>query len=74
MKTIYLTLLLLLITFASVFAQIPGGLPKPETEPLDLNLFNIVLYFVLPVLLLVYYIFYKRSKAKKQKKTESEDD
>lgn len=74
MKTLYITLLFLVVTFTSVFAQKPDGLPKPVTEPIDLNLFNIVLFFVLPVLLIAYYIYYRRSKAKKRKKTDSKND
>lgn len=45
-------------------AQTPSGIPSGKTEPLELNLVNIIVYIVLPVLLLIFYLIW-RSKKKK---------
>lgn len=50
------------------YSQAPGNIPYGEAKPVELNLFNIILFIVLPVLLIVFYIFYRRNKIKKEKK------
>lgn len=74
MKRKFLLLLFLLNIFVAALAQTPDGLPNPVPEPVDLTLFNIILYFVLPVLLIIFYIFYRRSKIKKQKNDNAKND
>ncbi len=46
-------------------AQIPDLIPSGETEPLELTPFNIILYFVVPLILLVFFLWYRKSKRKK---------
>ena len=72
MKRKLLTSLFLLLTFVAAMAQTPEMYPPPVPEPVDLTLFNIILYFVIPVALIVFYILYRRSKRKKQKENERE--
>jgi len=72
MKRKFLTLLFLFITMVAAMAQTPDMYPPPVPEPVKLTLFNIILYFVLPVALIVFYIFYRRSKRKKQKNNQAD--
>jgi amino acid transporter len=65
-KKILATIFFLFIILAT-FAQSPEMYPPPVPEPVELTLFNIILYFVSPVALIVFYIFYRRSKRKKEK-------
>jgi len=54
--------------FITVFianAQIPDLLPSGETEPLELTPFNIIVYFVLPVIIFIIYFWFRKSKRKK---------
>lgn len=46
-------------------AQAPSGVPYGQPEPLELNLFNIIVFIVLPLVLIVIYIGFKRKKRKK---------
>jgi hypothetical protein len=48
-------------------AQIPDIIPSGEADPIDLTPFNIILYFVLPVLLFIFYLWYRKSKRKNKK-------
>lgn len=55
-------------------AQVPYLLPTGETEPLELTLFNVIVYMVLPVLIFIIYFWYRKSKRqKKNGGTESSD-
>ena len=51
--------------FGIVRAQQPDLLPPVETEPIELTPFNIILYFVMPVLIFLIYFLYRKSKRKK---------
>jgi hypothetical protein len=48
-------------------AQIPDIIPSGEAEPIDITPFNIILYFVLPVLLFIFYLWYRKSKRRNKK-------
>jgi hypothetical protein len=62
-KIVITSILIILIGFAR--AQQPDLLPPVETEPLELTPFNIILYFVVPLFLLVFFLWYRKSKRKK---------
>jgi hypothetical protein len=62
-KIIFTSILTLL--FGIVRAQQPDLLPPQHTDPIELTPFNIILYFVMPVLIFVIYYLYRKSKRKK---------
>jgi len=74
MKRKLLTLLFLLHAIVAAMAQTPEMYPPPVPEPVQLTLFNIILYFVLPIAMIVFYIFYRRSKSKKQNNNSVENN
>ena len=51
--------------FGITRAQQPDLLPPAQTEPFELTPFNIILYFVMPVVIFVIYYLYRKSKRKK---------
>ena len=58
--------LISIISFSLVlFAQAPTGIPRGEQEAVDFDLFNIILLIVLPVLLIIFYFWYRSRKNKK---------
>ena len=65
----YLTILSLFFN-ATLFAQQPEFYPPTGQEPPELTLFNIILYFVMPILVLVFYLVWRKSKKKKKEKEE----
>ncbi len=56
----------LLLLFVSVLAkaQAPSGIPTGKPEPFELNLANIIVFIVLPVLIVILYIYWRRKKRK----------
>ncbi|HKJ78615.1 MAG TPA: hypothetical protein VKA10_03725 [Prolixibacteraceae bacterium] len=60
------TLLALFLSILQSMAQTPDMYPPPEPEPVDFSLFNIILYIVLPVILIVAYFLYRKSVKKKK--------
>ncbi|WP_319481071.1 hypothetical protein [uncultured Draconibacterium sp.] len=55
---------LLLFVAALAMAQAPSGIPTGKAEPLELNLTNIIVFIVLPVLIIILYIYWRRKKRK----------
>lgn len=64
LKKIGLQILFIFVTVVAN-AQIPDIIPSGEPEPIELTLFNITLYIVVPILLLVFFLWYRKSKRKK---------
>lgn len=56
--------ILLLIFSTLLFAQAPGGVPYGDPEPVEWDLFNVILLIGIPVLILVVYFWRKRNKKK----------
>ncbi|WP_321372855.1 hypothetical protein [uncultured Draconibacterium sp.] len=52
----------LLFVSALAMAQAPSGIPTGEPEPLELNLVNIIVFIVLPVIIVILYIYWRRKK------------
>jgi len=66
-KSCYMLLFMLSSNFLN--AQIASGAPNPaDNEPLKIDsLVNVIIYIVLPIIIIVFYIMYKkRLKNKKQ--------
>ncbi|WP_340112908.1 hypothetical protein [Maribellus mangrovi] len=58
-------LFILLLVFSTLlFAQAPGGVPYGDPEPVEWDLFNVILLIGIPVLILVVYFWRKRNKKK----------
>nr|WP_320000525.1 hypothetical protein [uncultured Draconibacterium sp.] len=55
---------LLLFVTALAMAQAPSGIPTGKPDPLELNLTNIIVYIVLPVVIVALYIYWRRKKRK----------
>lgn len=65
MKQKTITLWGLLLVQAAAVAQTPDLYPPTVPEPMELSLFNIILYIVIPVLLVIFLVYYRRRKRKK---------
>ena len=65
MKSKIIITALLTFLFGIARAQQPDLLPPAQTEPFELTPFNITLYFVMPVVIFVIYLWYRKSKSKK---------
>lgn len=66
--------ILWLFSVMSAFAQSPDMYPPTVPETVDVNLFNIILYIVLPIGLVAAFFWYQRSqKKKKQKRMEERE-
>jgi heme/copper-type cytochrome/quinol oxidase subunit 2 len=50
------------------YSQAPGHVPYGEPEPVEFDLFNIILLIVTPVILIIIYILFQRKKNKKKRK------
>ncbi|QIA08500.1 adenylosuccinate synthetase [Draconibacterium halophilum] len=61
-KASIFTFLLFVVTLA--IAQAPSGIPTGKAEPLEMNLPNIIFFIVLPILLLIFYIIWRRKRRK----------
>ena len=48
-----------------IFAQAPDFYPPTVPEKIEINIFNIILYIVLPIGLVAVYFWYQRSQKKK---------
>jgi hypothetical protein len=58
------TLLILVMAHLFVAAQSPDMYPPPVPKPVDIDIFNIILYIVLPILIVVAYFAYKNWQKK----------
>jgi hypothetical protein len=58
------TLLILVMSHLFVAAQSPDMYPPPVPKPVDIDIFNIILYIVLPILIVVAYFAYKNWQKK----------
>ncbi len=56
----------------NTFAQSPDMYPPTVPETVDVTLFNIILYIVLPIGLVAAFFLYQRSQKKKKKKHKEE--
>jgi hypothetical protein len=65
MKSKIIITAILTFLFGIARAQQPDLLPPVQTDPIELTPFNIILYFVMPVLIFVIYFLYRKSKRKK---------
>ncbi len=72
MKKILLISILALFTIIAGRAQAPGNIPYGEPKQLELTPFNIILYFVIPVLLFVALILIRRKRNKEKDKKSNE--
>jgi len=54
----------LLFVTALAIAQAPSGVPYGKSEPLELNPANIIVFIVLPVLVVILYIYWRRNRRK----------
>jgi len=50
------------------YAQTPDMYPPPNPEPIEKTTFNIVLYVVLPIIMVVGYLLYRKSVKKRNEK------
>lgn len=63
----WLTVFVLSILFlGKSYAQTPSNYPAPIPEPVKLDLINIIVYIILPVIIVVAYILIRRSVRKKR--------
>ncbi len=53
-------------------AQHPDQYPPPVPETIDINLFNIILYIVLPLTLVVAFFWYRNYQKKNRHKVQSD--
>ncbi len=58
------TFLILLMAHLFVAGQSPDMYPPPVPKPVDIDIFNIVLYIVLPILIVVAYFAYRNWQKK----------
>ena len=58
------SLFLGIMTTFSTFAQAPGGVPYGNPEPVEWDLFNVILLIIIPVVILLIYFLRKRNKKK----------
>lgn len=54
------------ILFFYGYSQAPGHVPYGEPEPVEFNLFNIILFIVFPVLMVIFYIYFRKKSNKKK--------
>ncbi len=73
-KRIAAIIFFITLMWSHVLAQLPTNYPNPESQPLDLTLKNILLYFVSPVLLVIVYFLVRRYKRKQAEKSASENE
>lgn len=64
MKSKIIITAILTLSFGIARAQQPDLLPPAQTDPIVLTPFNIILYFVVPVVIFVIYYLYRKSKKK----------
>ncbi len=57
-------LLLILLLNLAAKAQAPGGVPYGDPKAIQLSPFNIIIYIVLPLLLILFYFWYRNRKKK----------
>lgn len=64
MRKVLLTAMLMFLAVYILMAQTPSHYPPPVPEPVVPSLFNIILYVLVPVALLIYLIYYRRKRQK----------
>lgn len=65
MLKIIISMILTSFFFIVSQAQKPFLIPSGDPEPVEFTPLNIILYIVIPIFLLIAYIFYRKSKRKK---------
>ena len=65
MKSKIITTAILTYLFGIARSQQPDLLPPAQTDSIELTPFNIILYFVMPVVIFVIYYLYRKSKRTK---------
>jgi heme/copper-type cytochrome/quinol oxidase subunit 2 len=61
---VLLVVAMMVFSAARCFAQIPQNYPDAETKPLEINLYNILLYVVAPVIIIIAYFMIRRRSRK----------
>lgn len=69
----FIYIIFFIFFWAQLHAQSPDMYPPTVPEPVDINLFNIVLYIVLPVTVIAVYFWYRKSKRKKEQKKKEQE-
>ena len=64
-------IIFLLIAVTS-FAQTPDFYPPTVPEQIEITLFNIILYVIVPLLIIAAYFLYKKSQKKRRDKKKNE--
>lgn len=63
-----------LLLIQDVFAQIPKGVPQPhQNEPVS-SLGEVIFYFVIPVILIIIYLIWRRQVKKRKAKENAEKE
>ncbi len=58
---------LFLILWNIIYAQAPDVIPYSETEPVKFTPINIIIYIVIPAIIVIGFLFYRRKKRDKEK-------
>ncbi|RKD86179.1 hypothetical protein [Mangrovibacterium diazotrophicum] len=67
MKRELTTLMMVFQGMVVAFAQTPEHYPPPVPEPVAPTLFNIILYLVIPIALVIFLIYYRRKRRDRKK-------
>jgi heme/copper-type cytochrome/quinol oxidase subunit 2 len=70
MKTLIKRISVFLLFFTlpgAMYGQLPTHYPTGD-EPVEITLVNILIFFVTPVLLLIFYLYWRKSRKKKRQK------
>lgn len=65
--------ILFLLAVIVVSGQAPDHYPPTVPEPVDITPFNLVLYILLPIALIVAFYMYQRSQKKKRRKEQNRE-
>jgi len=68
MRRIILITLILGQIMQKSLAQTPQNYPTPGPEPVEINFFNVLLYFVVPVLIIIAYFLARKTLKKRSGK------
>ncbi len=61
----FAVVVLMMVLWLPSLAQAPGGVPYGEPKPVEFDLFNTIILIVLPVLLIIFFIWYRKRRNKK---------
>ncbi|MCK3684972.1 hypothetical protein [Maribellus sp. YY47] len=64
LRNYFLLTAFLLVAIQSM-AQAPSGVPYGQPEPLEFDLVNIIVFIIVPALIILLYIGFKRKNRKK---------